>query len=83
MLAIALSAVPGRAMPIAPAPAAPPVPAVAQVQFLGGPFFGRHGYYQPDPAKRHYFYEGYDPSLNPYKKKVRRHRYARRRYRHR
>lgn len=65
------------AMPVAPASAAP-THHVTKVQFLGGPFFGRYGYYQPDPAKRHYFYEGYDPSLDPYKRRAHRHRHARR-----
>ena len=74
---LAMAATPGSAMPVARAPMAADANVVT-VQFLGGPFFGRYGYYQADPAKRHYFYDGFDPSLYPYKKRFRRHYHVRR-----
>lgn len=77
LLAALLAAGLAQAMPTASTPTVQKS-AVVHAQFLGGPFFGRYGYNQPDPAKRHYFYDGYDPSLDPYKEPRPHRRWARR-----
>lgn len=71
-LAISFATASAGAMPKVPTGARPG--SVVPVQFLGGPFFGPHGYYHKNPADRHYFYEGFDPSVYPPVKRWRTHR---------